>query len=66
MSDSLKGVRGLGPSEHLDARKQRVPNVTWPDKYLKEPRKDSMSRDGEAKLKGYAGPKFRRIREDGG
>jgi hypothetical protein len=63
MSDQLRGVRGLGPSKHLDARKQRVPNITWAPRYEKLPRKDSMDRTGEAKLKGYLGPSVGTIRK---
>jgi hypothetical protein len=62
MSDALKGVRGLGPSEQPDASRQRVPRVGRFE--LKTPRKDSMSRDGEAKLKGYA-HSFPRVLRDG-
>jgi hypothetical protein len=62
MGDQLRGVRGLGPSEHLDASKQRVPRV---DRFeLKTPRKDSLDRTGEARLKGYA-HSFPRVLKDG-
>jgi hypothetical protein len=66
MSDSLKGVRGTGSDRQINPRRLRVPNITWAERYEKLPRRDSMDRTGEAKLKGFAGPKFRRIREDGG
>jgi hypothetical protein len=64
MSDQVKDIRHLGPSKHLDPDKLRVPRV---DRFeLKTPRKDAMSRDGEQKLAGFLGPRFPRIRSDGG
>jgi hypothetical protein len=53
MSDSLKGVRGTGRDEQINPRRLRVPNTSRAPRYEKLPRRDSMDRTGEQRLRGY-------------